>query len=157
MNSELKSQQDSGQVVTYQLATPADEPLFSDVAPGVFDNDIIQKHLHENLNDPRHHLAIARSEGLIVGMAVGVHYTQPDKDPQFFIDELGVAPCFQRRGIGKGLLQLLLTHAQVLGCREAWLATEADNIAARSLYASMPKCQESHALIYTFPLPMKSE
>jgi ribosomal protein S18 acetylase RimI-like enzyme len=138
--------------VQFRLATHDDGALFDQVAEDVFDYVIIPKRLQENLNDRRHHLAIAIANGLIVGTAAGIHYTQPDKDPQFFIDELGVSPSYQRRGIGRSLIQLLLELAEGLGCKEAWVATEEDNLPARSLYASMPNSQESRAVIYTFTL-----
>lgn len=38
------------------------------------------------------------------------------------------------RGIGKGLLRMLLAHARTLGCKVAWVLTEEDNGAARALY-----------------------
>lgn len=140
------------QDIVLRLATPADQALFEGIAPDVFDNAIRQEQLLENLHDARHHLAIAISGGLIIGMAVGIHYTQPDKDHQFFVDELGVSPAYQRRGVGRGLLQLLLSHAKSLGCLEAWVSTEEDNIPARALYSSVSGSQESRAVIYTFPL-----
>ncbi|MDX1929618.1 MAG: GNAT family N-acetyltransferase [Pirellulaceae bacterium] len=148
----MNTHQYTDQEVLFRLATPDDEALFEHVAEDVFDNAIIPQRLQENLKDRRLHLALAISNGLIVGMAAGMHYSQPDKDPQFFVDELGVAPGYQRRGIGRGLLQLLLELAQGLGCKEAWVATEEDNRPAKSLYASMPNSQESRAVIYTFTL-----
>ncbi len=138
--------------VLLRIATPDDKALFDHIAEDVFDGAIQPERLQENLNDRRHHLAIALSNGLIVGMASGIHYTQPDKAPQFFIDELGVSPRYQRQGIGRRLMQLLFELARGLGCEEAWVATEEDNLPARSLYANLPNSQESRAVIYTFNL-----
>jgi aminoglycoside 6'-N-acetyltransferase I len=135
-----------------RLATLNDVGLFSSLEEDVFDEKIDEASLRENLADPRHHLAIAISKGVIVGMAVGIHYIQPDKCPQFFIDEMGVSAAYQRRGIGTQLLNLLLDQARALGCKEAWVATEKENTPARSLYASVRGSQLSSAMIYTFPL-----
>ena len=88
------------------------------------------------LSVPRHHLAVAIDEGRVVGMASAVHYVHPDKAPQLFINEIAVAPPYQRQGIGRRLLERLLDRGRELGCREAWLGTEPSNTAARRLYTA---------------------
>jgi len=65
-----------------------------------------------------------------------VHYVHPDKTAELWINEVGVAPSHQRRGIGKAVIQALLEHAKRLGCREAWVLTDRGNQAAMRLYAS---------------------
>jgi aminoglycoside 6'-N-acetyltransferase I len=45
----------------------------------------------------------------------------------------------------------MLAHGRTLGCTEAWLGTEEDNVAARRLYESAGSTAESFVL-YTFPL-----
>jgi aminoglycoside 6'-N-acetyltransferase I len=76
-------------------------------------------------------------EEQIVGFASAVHYVHPDKPPEFWINEMGVAPTHRRRGLGSLLLRALFTRAQELGCREAWVLTERGNGAATSLYSSV--------------------
>ena len=142
--------------LSYQLASAADAALFEHVAPDVFDNPLQPQRLVEHLADSRHHIAIALDATLnhqIVGFASGLHYVHPDKAPQFFIDEVGVAESHHRRGIATQLLQLLLEHAQSLGCEEAWVGTDPDNTPARSLYAGLAyEKEESTAILYTFKL-----
>ncbi len=73
-------------------------------------------------------------EGWVVGMASGLHYVHPDKAPQMFVNEVAVAPAFQRRGLGRRLVGALLEHGRGLGCGEAWVLTEASN-AALAMYS----------------------
>lgn len=119
-----------------RLLGSADAAVLSRVAPGVFDNPVDPRWTAEFLTDPRHHMAVAMVDEQVVGMASGVHYVHPDKPPEFWVNEVGVAPSHQGRSIGKQLLQALLAHARTLGCTEAWLGTEETNAAARRLYTS---------------------
>ena len=45
-----------------------------------------------------------------------------------------MSPGWQRRGIGRRLLECLLGEMATMGCEPAWVVTEADNAAARALY-----------------------
>lgn len=117
-----------------RLLGPGDADLLQRVAPGVFD-DPVQPHLTRAfLDDERHHICVACEDGVVVGMVTAVDYVHPDKAPQLWINEIGVAPSCQRRGIGRKLLDAMLEHGRTLGCTEAWLGTEDDNVAARRLY-----------------------
>lgn len=122
--------------VTVRLLDEASAPLLARVAPDVFDEAVEPRWLAEFLADPRHHMVLAVADGVVVGMASAVHYVHPDKAPQLWINEVGVASTHRGRGIGRRLLEALLEHARHLGCREAWLGTEPENVAARRLYAA---------------------
>jgi len=104
------------------------------VARGVFDNDLDPQCTAEFFADPRHHLAVAIEDGVVVGMASGVHYVHPDKPPQLFINEVGVAPTHQGRGLGRQLVDVLVRHATDLQCTEAWVLTDRTNVVAQRLY-----------------------
>ena len=69
-------------------------------------------------------------------MASAVHYVHPDKPPELWINEVGVAPTHRGLGIGRRLLEALFERGRALGCRQAWVGTEASNTAARRLYAA---------------------
>ena len=101
----------------------------------MFDDDLQPTLVSEFLRDDRHHLAVAIDNGQLVGFASGVHYVHPDKPSELWINEVGVAPSHQGRGIGKAVMRTLLEHARRLGCREAWVLTDRKNDAARHLYA----------------------
>ncbi len=112
----------------------------------------------EFLADPRHHIAVALDGGVVIGMASAVHYVHPDKPPQLFIDEVGVASSHRRQGIASQLIALLLARGRALGCSEAWVAADEDNAPARALYAKAGGREEPvHAVIYAFPLDLHQE
>jgi GNAT superfamily N-acetyltransferase len=119
-----------------RLASPNDAVLLSTAADDVFDHAVDPSLSAEFLSDPRHHLAIAIDEGRIVGMASGVHYIHPDKAPELWVNEVGVAPSYRGRGVGRRVLGVLLDHGRALGCGEAWLLTDDGNAAARRMYAA---------------------
>ena len=130
---------------------PADAPVLGRVADGVFDNPLDARWCAEFLGDPRHHLAVAMADGLVVGMASAVHYVHPDKPPELWVNEVGVAPTHQREGIGRKLLAELFAHGRALGCSQAWLGTEESNVAARRLYGSVGG-EEAPMMHITFDL-----
>ena len=115
---------------------PGDAEVLGRVAPEVFDEAIDPEYAAEFLADPRHHLVVALDEGIVVGFASGVHYIHPDKPPELFVNEVGVAPTHHRRGIARELLQALFAQGRAAGCREAWVGTDVSNTTARGLYAS---------------------
>jgi ribosomal protein S18 acetylase RimI-like enzyme len=115
---------------------PSDAAVLDRVAPDVFEKPLEARLLAEFLSDARHYLAIAIDDGLVVGMASGVHYLCPDKPAEMFVNEVGVTPEYQNRGIGRRLLGALFERAKALGCREAWLGTDVSNAAARRMYAA---------------------
>lgn len=119
-----------------RVLDPGDADVLSRVAPGVFDHAIDARWSAEFLADPRHHLAVAIDEGRVVAMASGVHYVHPDKAPQLWVNEIGVAPSHLRQGLGRRVLDALLERGRTLGCEEAWVLTDRANVAACRLYAS---------------------
>ena len=113
---------------------PDDGAVLDRVAPDVFDEPVAPCWAHAFLDDPRHHLVVALDDGVVVGMASGVDYVHPDKAPQLFVNEVGVASSHQRRGIGRRLVDAMIERGRALGCTYAWVGTEEDNLAARTLY-----------------------
>jgi aminoglycoside 6'-N-acetyltransferase I len=113
---------------------PDDERVLRNVAVGVFDHEVDPVLASEFLRDPRHHLVVAIEDGSVVGFASGVHYVHPDKPAELWINEVGVAPSHQRRGLGKRLLQAIFARGRELGCREAWVLTSHANGPAVRLY-----------------------
>lgn len=137
--------------VIVRMLTQADEALLLQADEDVFDNEVDPKLAAEFLADPRHHMAVALLDGTIVGMASAVHYIHPDKPPELWINEVGVAERCRRQGIARRLLQALFDHGRELGCGVAWVATELDNTAARALYGSEGAAEEVIAY-YTYQL-----
>lgn len=135
-----------------RLLRSGDLAVLERIAADVFDQSVDPALWSEFLADPRHHLAAAIDAGVVVGFASAVHYVHPDKPPQLWINELGVAPTHQRRGLARRLLDELLALARALGCSEAWVLTEEDNAAARAAYRSAGGEETAGVVMVTFPL-----
>ena len=108
--------------------------VLDNCAPGVFDNVLDTRSCAEFFACPRHHLAVALDGKLVVGMASGVHYIHPDKPPELWVNEIGVAESYRHQGLGRRMLDVLFAHAATLGCRDAWVLTEESNTIARRMY-----------------------
>ena len=113
---------------------PDDITTLDHVAEHVFDHPVKPDSAIDFLRDPRHHLAVAIEDGIVVGMASAVHYVHPDKPPELWINEVGVAEPNRGQGIARRLLETLLEKGKTLGCREAWVLTERTNTPAVGLY-----------------------
>ena len=108
----MASPRDTTVTVQIQVLGVGDEAVLADVAPDVFDHPVQPGLVAEFLADPRHHLAVAREAGRIVGFASAVHYVHPDKPPELWVNEVGVAETHQRRGLATGLLRALFAAAR---------------------------------------------
>lgn len=123
--------------VVVRLLGTEDAGVLDRVAEDVFDEAVVASLTREFLDDPRHHLAVAIDGDRVVGIASALDYVHPDKPRQLWINEVGVAPPWQRRGLASAMIEALLAHAKRLGCVEAWVGTEPDNTAARGLYEAL--------------------
>ncbi|NJM06632.1 GNAT family N-acetyltransferase [Candidatus Gracilibacteria bacterium] len=88
--------------------------MLDDVAD-VFDEAIDPRWTAEFFADLRHHLVVALDGTTVVGIASAVHYVHPDKAPELWINEVGVASSHHRLGIGRQIMEVLLAHGR------AWL------------------------------------
>jgi len=120
-----------------KVLTASDLPLLMNAADGVFDNPVDERLAREFLEDPRHHIVVAISDGVVIGFASAMHYVHPDKQPELWIDEVGVAPSHQNQGAGKAIMREMLRLAKQLGCVNAWVLTDRGNAAANALYKSV--------------------
>ena len=134
-----------------KILGPDDLNVLSNIAPDVFDNDIDGRLAAEFLRDPRHHLAVALDGGRVIGFASAVHYIHPDKPPELWINEVGVASDHQGRGIGRALMRSLFDLARTLECREAWVLAEGSNEDAQRFYAALGGNPDS-AVMFSFRL-----
>lgn len=138
-----------------RILTPDDASVLERVAPGVFDRPIDPRWTGEFLADQRHHLAVAIDAAVVVGMASAVHYVHPDKPPELWINEVGVAATHRRMGLARQLLRALFAHGRTLGCAQAWVLADESNAVARGLYASAGgRAAAEPAIMYEFPLTM---
>jgi len=100
----------------------------------VFDHAVDPNQLAKFLADEGHVLVFATIGDAVVGFASGTVLLHPDKQPIFFVNEVGVREASRRQGIATALCEMLIDVARARGCKGVWLATEADNHAARALY-----------------------
>jgi ribosomal protein S18 acetylase RimI-like enzyme len=112
--------------------------LLATIAPDVFDHSIRADSLAAFLGDPRHVMFLAEEDGVVIGMGSGLDYFHPDKPPHFFINEVGVSPLHQRRGIGRALVEALLDEARRRGCTFAWLGTDLTNVGGNACFSKVP-------------------
>ncbi len=139
--------------IEIKVLEKGDEAALQNVAEGVFDNPIDPELATEFLADSRHHLVVAIEGNIVVGMVSGVHYIHPDKPPELWINETGLASTHRRKGIGKRLLDALLLLAHELGCKEAWVLTDRSNNAAMKLYSSAGGVREKEeTVMFTYKL-----
>lgn len=134
-----------------KLLTSEDGHVLQRVANDVFDHPVDGELAAEFLSNPHNHIAVFIEDGVIVGFASGIDYVHPDKRPQMWINEVGVAPSHQGRGIGRAVVSALIEHARERGCTEAWVLTDNENAAARGLYRAVGGTEQSSVMV-TFPL-----
>ncbi|MFK7960837.1 MAG: GNAT family N-acetyltransferase [Phycisphaerales bacterium] len=107
------------------------------VAEGVFDSPVCPESRRAFVDDARHELVVAIESDAVIAFVSAVRYVHPDKPDQLWINEVSTAPAHRRRGHARRLVAFMLEVAHTLGCREAWLATDGDNEAARALYRAL--------------------
>jgi ribosomal protein S18 acetylase RimI-like enzyme len=113
-----------------------DLPALRRVARGVFDHRIGGERARAFLADPSNVLIVARAKGVVVGQIQAILHRHPDAAADLFVENLGIAPGFRRRGLGRALIQAALAAGRELGARAAWVLTEAGNAAAHAVYAA---------------------
>ncbi|MEM6620529.1 MAG: GNAT family N-acetyltransferase [Pseudomonadota bacterium] len=138
-------------MVDVGLATRADRAVLL-AARGLFDWPAREDWLDEFLNDPRHHLMLARRGNDLLGFLSAVHYVHPDKAPEIFVNELGVLPPVRRQGIGTRLVAAVCAHGRRLGCACAWVLADPKE-EALSFYKSLNGQQKGEFIaMFTFDL-----
>ena len=141
--------------IEIRVLRDGDEGILTNVAEDVFDDPIDPVAARKFLSDPRHHLVVALDGAVVVGFASGVHYFHPDKPaPELFVNEVGVAPSHQGRGIAKRVLSALFEAAREAGCTQAWVLTERENTPAMRLYkAAGGEEERSMPVMFSFAIP----
>jgi len=131
---------------------PGDEDLFEHIAEDVFDC-AVERDVLASYSRPRATTSSSRwADGEVVGQAAAVVHRHADLRPvELYVDELGVAPAFRRQGVARRMLDELFRLGRELGCAEAWVGTEADNLPATALYESRGAAPEPFVM-YVFAL-----
>lgn len=134
--------------IDYRLA---DQSAILKVGDALFDHPVKEERAKEFLTDTRHHLLLAYHQGKIIGMASGFHYVHPDKDPELFINEVGVVESHQNHGIGRELVRKMVVHGRdQLGCKSAWVLADQANEPARKMYLAAGGKVEEEPVLFVY-------
>jgi len=131
--------------IEFKLLKPGDAMSLGRVAEDVFDAPIDAIRLAAYLSQPGHHMIVAMHGEVVVGQTAAVVHRHPDKPTELYIDEVGVAENYRQQGIARRMLELMLAHGKAIGCEEAWVGTEPDNLPARSLYERQRQSGDAEA------------
>ncbi|MGO6846624.1 GNAT family N-acetyltransferase [Rhizobium ruizarguesonis] len=122
------------EVITTCRLTRDTVGLLENIAEEVFDQEINAQRLATYLKSSGHLMIIAVCEKQVIGQIAAYVHSHPDRASDVYIDHLGVAPPFQRRGVARRLLDEVLAWGKTLDCDQAWIVTDTENNAARALY-----------------------
>lgn len=132
-----------------------DEAVLETVAPGVFDERVRPDLTRRFLATPNYRIFVALDGDLVVGMATGFTHFHPDKDEEFFVNELGVDDAYRRQGIAERLMHAILAEAKAMGCPDAWLGTEHVNAPALALYRKLMTGGDTEEAMSVFTYDLK--
>jgi ribosomal protein S18 acetylase RimI-like enzyme len=106
------------------------------------------------LADPRNLFWLASEDGVPVGFLRATSLRQPHtRRLQMFLYEIEVAPGHRQRGVGRALVERMLTHCRRHGFEEAFVLTDPGNRAAVKLYRGTGAVTETPAdrmFVYRF-------
>lgn len=139
--------------ITYRPATKDDLEAMTRVGVRLFDHEIKPDRAIEFFADRNSLMVLAWHDDTVVGMASGLVYVHPDKDPALFINEVSVVEEFRSMGIGRALVAFALEEGKRRNCRDAWLATEESNTAAIRCYEKAEgNLDPEKAVVFTWSL-----
>ena len=134
-----------------RLLRAGDEGLVA-AASHLFDGPTRPDATARFLADDGHHLLIAYEKERAVGFVSGVEVTHPDKGTEMFLYELAVDGPFRRNGIGRALVERLVTVARAAGCYGMWVLTDPDNDAGLATYRRAGALEESASITLLWDL-----
>lgn len=123
--------------VTIEIVNEDNIHLLDAVAEDVFDEAINPGYLARYVQETNHVLCVAVADSQVVGQARAIIHRHPDNPPELYIDNVGVSPAYQRRGIARMLVTEIVARGKAHGCEEIWVGTEPENEPATALYRSL--------------------
>jgi ribosomal protein S18 acetylase RimI-like enzyme len=98
-------------------------------------------------------LLVARWDGEACGFLSAYRLQRFDRrGAEVLLYEIGVEEPFQRRGVGRALVEEAKRWAAGVGADELWVLTEDDNAPARALYAATGGREENGLTMFTYGL-----
>jgi ribosomal protein S18 acetylase RimI-like enzyme len=132
---------------------PGDDEKVAQAAH-LFDDAVDAAAARAYLADPRHHLLLASVDDTPAGFVTAIELLHPDKErPEMFLYELGVDERFRRRGVATALLERLVELCAERGCREMFVLTDEDNVAAMASYRKAGGRREPDSVLWLWSLP----
>src|SRR5262245_20853067 len=123
--------------VDLKRLSQGDMHVLDNVADGVFDEPIALDRLRRYLAEPNHLMIVAIDDGLVVAQCAAVVHYHRCTVTELYVDGVGTAPSHLRKGIARRLMAAMFDWGRELGCKESWLGTETDNVAANALYRTI--------------------
>lgn len=142
-----------------RFLTPGDTAAFSaliSIFNTVFEHEdpvADEAYLKTVLEEPSFAAVAAFVDGVVAG-GLTVYELKPyyHKKPQAYIYDVGVAPAWQGKGIGKALIAFVCEHYKALGFEAAYVEAEADDADAIVFYRRTPFSSEAQATHFTYAL-----
>jgi ribosomal protein S18 acetylase RimI-like enzyme len=98
-------------------------------------------------------LLVARWDGEACGFLSAYRLQRFDRrGAEVLLYEIGVEEPFQRRGVGRALVEEAKRWAAELAADELWALTEDDNVPARALYAATGGREETGLTMFVYGL-----
>lgn len=116
---------------------PEDAHILDRVRPGLSAETLDPSQVWAFLATRVNELVVALDQGEVVGFASGTTVMHPDHPTEFLIAKVAVHPDLRRQGIGRRLMQRIMALAEDRGCVHIWAPAREDNVAFRSLAASL--------------------
>ncbi len=140
----------AGDTFAVRRLGPGDEAVVARAA-ALFDDPPDERATRTSLNDDRHHLLFAFDGEDAIGFVVAMELLLPDKpQPEMLLYEIGVAPSYRRRGVGRALMDALVALSHERGCGEMFVLTDEENEAAKALYAAAGGRREGDQVMFTW-------
>ncbi len=137
--------------ITLHRLTPETAHVLDTVAADVFDQPLRPDWIAAYLRSEGHVMVLALDGDLVVGQVAAVVHRHPSRPDELYVDEVGTATSHLRRGIATAMMAEMFAWGRELGCIDAWLGTETDNLEANGLYRKIGGRLE-HMVYYEFDL-----
>jgi GNAT superfamily N-acetyltransferase len=96
---------------------------------------------------------VARWDGQACGFLTAYRLQRFDRrGAEVLLYEIGVQEPFQRRGVGRALVEEAKRWAAEVGADELWVLTEDGNVPARALYAATGGHEETGLVMFDYGL-----
>jgi aminoglycoside 6'-N-acetyltransferase I len=136
VNEASRSNSDRGRSVqpSFKRLGVEDIGLLQNVADDIFDHDVDVAFATRFLSDVQNILIVALDGDRVVAQLAAVVHQHIDAPADLFIENLGVAADWRRRGLARSMIALAFEAGAEQGAMTAWVGTEEDNEAANALY-----------------------